>query len=166
VILGGPSQHHHFGQAEQDEILLILTMGIAAGFSLMVTGSRRTPPGLMRAIEKFLQQQIPSKAYVWDGQGENPYVSILATADQIIVTGDSVNMIAESVATGVPVHVYEPSGGHRKITAYIETLVHQGAVRRWKRRFDSWHYEPIDATPKIAGEIAKRYRAWRTARGF
>jgi len=166
VILGGPSQHHHFGKAERDEILLILTMGIAAGFSLMVSGSRRTPPDLLQAIEKFLQQQIPSKAYVWDGQGDDPYVSMLATADQIVVTGDSVNMIAESVATGVPVHVYEPSGGHRKITAYIETLVHLGAVRRWRRKFESCSYEPIDSTPKIAEEIAKRYRAWRTAKGL
>jgi len=166
VILGGPSQHHHFGKAERDEILLILTMGIAAGFSLMVTGSRRTPPDLMAAIEQFLKQQIPSKAYVFDGQGENPYVSMLATADQIVVTGDSVNMIAESVATGAPVHVFEPSGGHRKMTAYIEALVHMGAVRRWRRKFESWTYEPIDATPKITEEIARKYMAWRNQRGF
>jgi len=166
VIVGGPSQHHRFGKAERDELLLILTIGIAAGFSLMVTGSRRTPPDVMRAIESFLRQQIPSKAYVWDGEGEDPYVSMLATADQIVVTGDSVNMIAESVATGVPVHVYEPSGGHPKITAYIEMLVQLGALRRWTRTFSSWSYEPIDATPKIAEEIARRYMAWRSERGF
>jgi len=166
VIVGGPSQHHHFGKAERDEILLVLTMGMAAGFSLMVTGSRRTPPEVMRAIETFLRQQIPSKAYVWDGQGENPYISMLATADQIVVTGDSVNMIAESIATGMPVHVYEPSGGHPKITAYIEMLVQLGAVRRWARKFPGWSYEPIDATPKIAEAIARRYMAWRATKGF
>src|SRR5947209_18440317 len=95
-------------------------------------------------------------AFVWDGRGDNPYPQMLAHADHVVVTGDSVNMVGEAVATGVPVHFYEPSGGHRKITAYIDRLTELGAVRRWSGELASWSYEPIDATPIIAREIAKR----------
>jgi hypothetical protein len=82
---------------------------------------------------------------------------MLAHADHIIVTADSVNMVGEAVTTGVPVYVYEPGGGHRKITAYIDRLIGLGAVRRWNGRLESWTYEPIDATPGMAREIASRY---------
>ena len=43
--------------------------------------------------------------------GDNPYASILALADAVLVTGDSANMVGEATATGAPVHVFEPSGG-------------------------------------------------------
>jgi mitochondrial fission protein ELM1 len=82
---------------------------------------------------------------------------MLAHADHIIVTADSINMVGEAVATGIPVLVYEPSGGHRKITAYIDRLIELGAVRRWKGGLESWTYKAIDATPGIAREIASRY---------
>jgi mitochondrial fission protein ELM1 len=82
---------------------------------------------------------------------------MLAHADHVIVTSDSVNMVGEAVTTGVPVHVFEPSGGHRKVTAYIDRLTELGAVRRWSGRLDSWRYDPIDATPVIAREIVRRY---------
>ena len=75
------------------------------------------------------------------------------------VTADSVNMVGEAVVTGVPVHVYEPSGGHRKISFYIDRLSELGAVRRWNGALVSWKYDPIDATPFIAREIARRYLA-------
>jgi mitochondrial fission protein ELM1 len=82
---------------------------------------------------------------------------MLAHADHVIVTGDSVNMVGEAVSTGAPVHVYEPSGGHRKITAYIDRLTELGAVRRWNGQLTSWRYDPFDSTPIIAREIARRY---------
>ena len=60
-----------------------------------------------------------------------------SNADAILVTGDSVNMVGEALAAGRPVHVYEPRGGHRKITAYIDALVSQGLARRWQGRLES-----------------------------
>jgi mitochondrial fission protein ELM1 len=160
LVLGGPSTHHSFSDADEKALLDIATRLIAQGQSLMVTPSRRTPSQLLRAIEaKLLELQAsPGSAFVWDGSGGNPYFHILAHADAIIVTGDSVNMVAEAAATGAPVHVYEPSGGHRKITRYIDRLVQEGAVRRWAGQIENWSYSPIDATPAITADIGRRYR--------
>ena len=55
------------------------------------------------------------RGFLWDGTGENPYVPMLALADAVVVTADSVNMVGEAAATGAPILVFEPSGGHPKL---------------------------------------------------
>lgn len=158
LLLGGPSMHHRYGAKEAAELAAIAARVVGEGKGLMVTPSRRTPKALIDAISAAL----PKNAFVWDGGNANPYLAILANADAIIVTGDSVNMVGEAMATGKPVHVYEPSGGHRKITAYLDRLEALGAVRRWRGKLEDWSYAPINATPTIAAEIARRYREFRT----
>lgn len=164
LILGGTSQHHRF-EAKDIEALAAIAVAVAKqGNGLMITPSRRTPPELINAVAAALAGLPPELAeniFFWAGQGPNPYLAILAQADAIIVTGDSVNMVGEAVATGAPVHVYEPSGGHRKITAYLARLEALGAIRRWRGKLEDWRYEPINATPEIAQEIARRYLEFR-----
>jgi mitochondrial fission protein ELM1 len=155
LLVGGPSTHHRYGEKEAKELAAIGAQVARAGMGLMVTPSRRTPVDCIRA-------NVPAEAFVWDGTGANPYLAILAHADTIVVTADSVNMVGEAVATGKPVHVYEPTGGHRKITAYLDRLEALGAVRRWQGGFENWSYAPINATPIIAAEIARRYRQSRS----
>jgi len=161
MILGGMSQHHHYSQANEAELSALARQGAAAGFSLMVTGSRRTPPALLAKVKTTLDLS-PGTHFIWDGSGANPYAAMLALADAIVVTADSVNMMAEAVATGAPVHIYEPEGGHKKMTAYMDYLISSGAARRWRGQFEHWTYRPIDATAEIAAEIACRYLAWKT----
>jgi uncharacterized protein len=156
LLLGGPSKHRRYGAKEAADLAGIAAQLVRQGKGLMVTPSRRTPKPLVNTI----RDALPKNAFVWDGAGANPYLSILAHADAIIVTGDSVNMVGEAVATGKPVHVYEPAGGHRKIDAYLERLVTLGAVRRWRGELEDWSYAPINATPEIAAELARRYRAF------
>jgi mitochondrial fission protein ELM1 len=163
-ILGGASQHHHFARKDIDAVVAIARSIAQSGKGLMVSPSRRTPPELRTALEAAfagLPQNLAKNIFVWNGQDPNPYIAILANADAIIVTGDSVNMVGESVATGAPVHVYEPSGGHQKITAYLGALEALGAIRRWRGVLEDWRYMPINATPAIAQEIARRFRAFR-----
>jgi mitochondrial fission protein ELM1 len=43
----------------------------------------------------------------WQPTGkENPYLGYVATADVLVVTGDSESMLAEAVASGKPVYIY------------------------------------------------------------
>ena len=163
MILGGPSTHHRYSQANEQALAEIAQHSASQGLSVMVTGSRRTPQSTLAAVKAALAS-APGKHFVWDGSGANPYVAMLALADFILVTGDSVNMMAEAAATGAPVHIYEPEGSHRKMTAYIDYLIASGAARRWSGTFDHGTYVPIDATPVIADEIARRYLAWRVKR--
>ena len=163
LVLGGPSAHHRYEAGDVEAIVRIATDLVRGGASVMATPSRRTPPQLMQALRKALGK-LPSRAqraFVWDGSGDNPYLQILANADAVVVTADSANMMGEAMATTGPVLVYEPSGGHPKMTAFLERLIAGGHVRRWRGGLESWRRQPIDATADIAAEAAHRYRIFR-----
>ncbi len=159
VVLGGPSGSQHFTPADLVR-LREATQAIAAqGFSVMATPSRRTPPELLAAVREGLGD---APGFVWDGAGDNPYASILALADAVLVTGDSANMVGEATATGAPVHVFEPSGGGSdKLAGAIDALERLGAVRRFAGAIERFRYEPIDSSGQIAREIARRFLASR-----
>ena len=168
IVLGGDSGTHRFAANDFYRLAELAREILAAGYGLMVTPSRRTPPELITAIRAAVKiSDAPQNAFVWDGAGANPYAQILAHADVIVVTGDSVNMVGEAASTGVPVHVYEPTGGSDKMSGFIDGLVVAGAVRRLRvmrqaRWMDErWTYEPVDATAQIAREVVKRYLAFK-----
>ena len=141
IILGGPSAAHVFAARD----LARLTQAAAAVVAAVRRGLGAAP------------------AFVWDGAGDNPYAQILANAETILVTGDSVNMVGEATATGAPVHVFEPSGaGAGKIGRYLDALERLGAVRRFAGRVEPFTYAPIDSSLTIAREIARRVAASRT----
>jgi mitochondrial fission protein ELM1 len=162
VMLGGPSHHHPFGAADQAGLVEAVAAIAVTGAGVMVTPSRRTPPGLMQAIGGRLGPG--ASAVLWDGSGANPYAQFLAFAEAILVTGDSTNMIGEACATGAPVHVFDlPEGGHRKIRDFVDHLVEAGVARRWAGRLEHWTYRPIDSTREVAEAIAERFAAMRHA---
>jgi mitochondrial fission protein ELM1 len=158
IILGGPSGAHGYAPGDVARLSAAAAAIAAAGYSVMATPSRRTPPELIGAVREGLGD---APAYVWDGTGANPYAQMLAHADAILVTGDSVNMVGEATATGAPVHIFEPSVGSGKVARYIDALERLGAVRRFAGRIERFSYEPIDSSLTIAREIARRFAASR-----
>ena len=58
--------------------------------------------------------------------GENPYFGMLALADAIVVTMDSVSMVSEAVATHAPVLLAALPGRSRRIEAFHQTLLAEG----------------------------------------
>ncbi|MBV8564642.1 MAG: mitochondrial fission ELM1 family protein [Methylobacteriaceae bacterium] len=164
IVLGGPSGHHRFKRHDARRLGAIALECARQGFGVMVTPSRRTPAAFLEAVRAPLADAglLGNCAYVWDGAGENAYLPILANADRILVTGDSVNMLGEATATGAPVYVFVPSGmAYHKMVAFIDRLAERGAVRRYAGSLDPFTYEPIDATPEIARLVAARYLAFR-----
>lgn len=152
VLLGGDSRHHRF---EPDDIARLsagLRELVSSGAALAVTTSRRTPSGLREALREITSAP---RHFLWDGTGpgRNPYLDLLAGADVIVATADSTNMIGEAAATGVPVLVFEPSGGHPKISRFLEGLARHGAVRQFAGRLEEYAYPPLDNTPEIAEAV-------------
>jgi uncharacterized protein len=158
VILGGNSKHHRFTAQNIADLVSRLTALAKAGCHLAVTPSRRTPAALTEAIRALC---VETGGFYWDGTGENPYLAILAHADHLVVTADSVNMLGEAAATGTPIHLFTPSGGHTKISSFVSGLERHGAVRALSSTLETWSYEDIDATPAIACAVAKAYAAQR-----
>jgi len=161
VVLGGPSAAQRFTAGDLARMTEAMRAIVGQGFSIMATPSRRTPPELVAAVREGLGD---APGFVWDGSGENPYASILALADAVLVTGDSANMVGEATATGAPVHVFEPSGGDAgKLGETIDALERLGAIRRFAGRIERFAYAPIDSSSVIAAEIARRFARARAA---
>ncbi|GAB0115529.1 mitochondrial fission ELM1 family protein [Acidisoma sp. C75] len=120
---------------------------------LMLTPSRRTDPAATAALRAAL---APRGAFVWDGSGENPYFGMLALADLIIVTIDSVSMVSEAAATAAPVMVAALPGRSRRIGLFTEALTAAGRIRPFEGRFGHWPVRPLDDTAEAAQEMRRR----------
>lgn len=111
VNIGGTSGPYAFGpNAARRLVRDALALARARGASLLVSSSARTPAC---AIDAFAAQtEVPMQLYRWRRDDpENPYLGFLALADEVIVTADSISMLAEAHATGKPLHMFDISAG-------------------------------------------------------
>jgi mitochondrial fission protein ELM1 len=120
---------------------------------MIVTPSRRTSAPVWETLARTLH---PLGAELWDGSGENPYFGMLALADAIVVTSDSVSMASEAVATRAPVLLVPLPGQSRRNTLFLRPLLDAGRVRPFRGRLDLWPVEPINDTPHAAAELRRR----------
>ncbi len=92
LIVGGPSRSVRWSEATaHTAIAAFLDRAAAAGATVLATTSRRTPA----ATRAWLKAHLPD-AYC--GEGENPYLGILACTEHRAVTSDSVSMLSETLA--------------------------------------------------------------------
>ncbi len=102
ILVGGPTVLHRFGADEAAALAQSLSM-VGSG-SLVILTSPRTPE---HAIEALQQRLPPAHFYIWQRiEKHNLYLAYLAYADTITVTGESESMLAEAVATGLPLTIY------------------------------------------------------------
>jgi mitochondrial fission protein ELM1 len=79
------------------------------GGSLLVSTSSRTSTAAADALQAAIT--APHNFYRWhNGGGDNPYMGILAWADRLVVTADSIAMLSEACATGKPVSMFDLGG--------------------------------------------------------
>lgn len=151
VLAGGNSRHHKFTEEDCHRFTAGLQAWTAhSSAHLMITASRRTPDLLAERLKGLARE---GRHVMWNGRGENPLASYLAKADAIVVTADSTNMIGEAAGTGVPVHVFHPSGGHAKISRFLGTLDRLGIIHPFPGPMKTTTYEPLDPTGDIAEAI-------------
>jgi mitochondrial fission protein ELM1 len=120
---------------------------------IVVTPSRRTDPAVTRILSDVL---TPLGGWVWDGTGENPYFGMLALADAVVVTMDSVSMVSEAAATHVPVLLAELPGSSRRIGLFNQGLIDDGRVRPFQGKLETWKTQPLDDTAEAGAEVRRR----------
>lgn len=84
-------------------------MARAEGGSLLVTTSARTGEAATAALAQALS--VPHHLHRWGTEGDNPFHGFLGLASRIIVTADSVSMLAEAVSTEKPVFLFDIEEG-------------------------------------------------------
>ncbi|WP_421693392.1 mitochondrial fission ELM1 family protein [Aestuariivirga sp.] len=111
VLVGGSSGPYLFtpeaarrlGQAAS-------ALASADGGSLLITTSART--GLVQADALAASLTVPHVMHRWGEAGQdNPFHAFLGLARQIVVTADSISMMAEAASTGKPVLLFDIEDG-------------------------------------------------------
>lgn len=156
VIVGGATRQKPF-TAAMAALLGRRAAGLARGGSLLVTTSRRTGTEQEEALLAALPE--PRFVHRWGSAGDNPYFGLLALADAVVVTGDSVSMACEACATPAPLYLFAPPGfaapKHARLHAelYARGLarpLEDGAV------LEAWSHPPLNAAGDIAAAIRGR----------
>jgi mitochondrial fission protein ELM1 len=154
VLIGGSNGRFRLDAAVSGDLASQLAaMMQRDGVGVAVTPSRRTDPAATQVLAEAL---TPHGAYVWDGSGDNPYFGMLALADAIVVTIDSVSMISEAAATSAPVFLAKLPGRSRRNSLFIDCMLAEGRVREFAGRLEQWPVAPLDDTPEAAAEMCRR----------
>lgn len=132
------------------------------GGSFLVSTSRRTPPPL-RDFLRSAFARFPGTFWGGAQDGPNPYAGYLAHASRIVVTPDSVNMLSEACAVGVPVRVWLPTPAGGKLGRLHRALIETGHLRAFGDP-KLPQPAPLRETADIAALVRQRWQAARAER--
>ncbi|HEY2179756.1 MAG TPA: mitochondrial fission ELM1 family protein [Caulobacteraceae bacterium] len=129
VAIGGDLKGRPFSLADGAALLAGLQrLKAGSDGALAITPSRRTPQAVIDLMTKRFDGD--ARVFLWDRGGENPYRGILALADRLVVTSDSVSMVSEALATPHPVEVFDL--GFARHVGFIQDLVDRRLIRRFE----------------------------------
>ena len=156
VMLGGSTNKYTLTQTGMSVVINeINTLLESTEGSLLITPSRRTGAENIYILQHAFAGH--PRVYVYDNKDENPYMGLLALADYLVVSNDSVNMMSEARATGKPLYIL-PLPGHAdtKPARFAKLLQKEGSARLLGRDLESWNYEVRDDMAQLAIEIRER----------
>ncbi|TDH63817.1 hypothetical protein E2C06_05695 [Dankookia rubra] len=130
-----------------------------AGFagSVLATASRRTGGAATEALAASLAG-VPHRLHRWGDAGPNPYAGFLAWADAVVVSGDSVSMLSEALATTVPVFIADPGGLGLRHLRLHGGLIAAGQAKMLAAAPTPFDRPRLDEAARVAAEI--RTRGW------
>ena len=156
LLLGGSSRHAQFDAAAFAALADQLDGALARdGGSVLATTSRRSPEAVRHALAQRYGH-APHRAWRGPEDGDNPYPGLLAWADRIVCSPDSVNMVTEACATRVPVFVFAPQrveGGPRR---FLDALLARGRIRAMDDALAAFDAEPLRETARVARLVSER----------
>ncbi|MEX0952010.1 MAG: mitochondrial fission ELM1 family protein [Gammaproteobacteria bacterium] len=151
VLIGGSNRHARMSTSMITQLITQLRTLSGQGVGLAITTSRRTGS----ANTALLQEGFANRdgCFFWDGNGENPYKGLLACADHILVTGDSVSMVSEACSTGKPVHVIDLANYGNRLQRFHADLHAAGITRPFSGNLEQWSYPALNEAEKAARHI-------------
>jgi uncharacterized protein len=155
VLIGGPSNmaNMHIGVIEVMLSQLEYTLAQQGG-SLMICGSRRTPPEFAQLVrERFIESQ--HRIWFDDSDGDNFYPGALAWADRIIVTPDSVNMISEACATAAPVFIAQTRAAQPRMQKFLHSLLQLQRIAMQSKELPAFTVTPLETMTPLTHQLKK-----------
>jgi len=157
LLVGGNSKNYKFSAHDASALSEIVSRVSANhGLQVFVSFSRRTP----EAVKAVLRAALPWPHIIFDptqDTGPNPYFGLLACADFIITTCDSIAMCSEATASGKPLYIYCPEHANMpKHKYFLQQLIDLEIARKLEPGTDvleHYTYKPFSETRKAADYI-------------
>ena len=136
ILLGGDNDEYQMDSKWVEQLLGKILKGIQQSQKgLLVTTSRRTSKEVEEKVETLLKNhpQCVLLEIANRSQQNGVIEEILETSDVILVTGESMSMVSEAVASGKPVAVIFPPAKKKRLTKHekmVEALEQKGLVKR------------------------------------
>ena len=155
LILGGPTKHYDYSEKNISNVLNIFNnLVIKNNLQGIVIPSMRTPKNIIELSKIKLQQN----SLVIDTIDKKAYLSALSLAKYICVTCDSTSMISEAALTGKPIYVADipTNKNDQRIRKFRELFSKLNIIKKLDNSLESWDYERLDETSRVANEIKKK----------
>ena len=155
LILGGPTKHYDYSD---ENILNILDLfdNLISKNSLqgIVIPSMRTPKNII----ELCKNKLSTNSLIIDNVDKKAYLSALSLTKYIAVTCDSTSMISEAALTGKPIYVADipAKKNDQRIKKFKELFIKLNIIKKLDNKLETWHYETLDETNRIAKEIKKQ----------
>ena len=156
LLVGGANRQMPFGEIEVNQLAdQIAAQQEAYGGSLIVATSRRTGNAARALFDKFRSRNIqPSFWHWWENNAENPYLGILAHADVLIVTGDSVSMLSECCSAPGTLYIFVSDGFRKqKHTLFHQELYELEAARPLDQRTRNWKSIQFNSVIDVGNKV-------------
>lgn len=159
LALGGKNKKFGFDEARTEALINLIKNSITSNNArFLITPSSRTESFVKARLQAAFSDN--ENVWLWNEQGDNPYLAILAHADHLLITADSVSMISEALYTGQPTHIFELNGTSRRHRIFLDTLLDEQLIHKAETTIDfSVHAppSPVDETARIAQIIEEIY---------
>ena len=154
LILGGPTKHYDYSDENVLNIFSIFNNLVEKNnLQGVIVPSMRTPKNIIELAKK----QLGKKNLVIDTIDKKAYLSALSLAKYIAVTCDSTSMISEAALTGKPIYVADIPAKKNdfRIKKFHKLFNQLNIIKRLDDKLETWHYENLDETSRIADKIKK-----------
>jgi uncharacterized protein len=127
----------------------------AEGAVLAMTGSRTG----VEATEALAAGLAPALHILhrWGEPGPDPSAAFLATADAVVVTGDSELLLSQACAVEGPVYLAMPELAGPRQRRLQASLLAAGQLRALGADLSPWPRRPLDEAGRAAREIIRRF---------
>ena len=155
LILGGPTKYYNYDNENMIQIFSKINKQILEkNMQLIIIPSNRTP----EKIIQFAKEYFNKNRLIIDNVDKQAYLSSLALAKYIIVTCDSSSMISEAALTGKPIYVamIPAMRSDKRFQKFRNLLESMNIIRKLEDSLDTWSYEKLDETNRIAKQIKEK----------
>ena len=155
LVLGGPTKHYNFSEKNMINIFNLFNDLIKRNnLQGIIIPSIRTPKNIIELAKNNLSQN----SLVIESIDKKAYLSGLSLAKYISITCDSTSMISEAALTGKPIFVADipTKKNDQRIKKFKELFSQLNIIKKLDNKLETWHYENLDETSRVAKEIKKK----------